>query len=93
MEIIEEVDARLPRLIDLQPDVVVVTGDHSTPAALRSHSWHAVPFLLWADSCRPDEVERFGEKWCLRGGAGTCRSEALMPLALAHAGRLAKFGA
>ncbi len=86
-------DRLVPRLVDLQPDVIVVTGDHSTPAALRSHSWHPVPFLLWAKTARRDEVDRFGERWCLRGGGGLCRSEALMPLALAHAGRLAKFGA
>jgi 2,3-bisphosphoglycerate-independent phosphoglycerate mutase len=91
--VIEEVDRWVPRLVDLRPDVILVTGDHSTPAALRSHSWHPVPFLLWAKTVRPDEVERFGERWCLRGGAGICRTEALMPLALAHAGRLAKFGA
>ncbi len=91
--VIEEVDRLIPRLVDLRPDVILVTGDHSTPAALRSHSWHPVPFLLWAKTVRPDEVEGFGERWCLRGGAGLCRSEALMPLALAHAGRLAKFGA
>ncbi len=93
VEVIEEVDRLIPRLVDLRPDVILVTGDHSTPAALRSHSWHPVPFLLWAKTARPDEVERFGERWCLRGGAGLCRTEALMPLALAHAGRLAKFGA
>ncbi len=91
--VIEEVDRLIPRLVDLRPDVILVTGDHSTPAALRSHSWHPVPFLLWAKTVRRDEVDRFGERWCLRGGAGLCRSEALMPLALAHAGRLAKFGA
>jgi 2,3-bisphosphoglycerate-independent phosphoglycerate mutase len=91
--VIEEIDGYIPRLVDLKPDVVLVTGDHSTPAALRSHSWHPVPFLLWSATSRPDEVVQFGEKWCLHGGAGLCRSEDLMPLALAHAGRLAKFGA
>lgn len=91
--IIEEVDGLIPSLIDLKPDVLLVTGDHSTPAALRSHSWHPVPFLLWAPTVRTDEVVHFGEKWCLHGGGGICRSEDLIPLALAHAGRLAKFGA
>ena len=93
VEIIEAVDRQIPRLVDLAPDVVLVTGDHSTPAALKNHSWHPVPFLLRAASCRRDEIEQFGERWCLRGGGGLCRSEDLMPLALAHAGRLAKFGA
>jgi 2,3-bisphosphoglycerate-independent phosphoglycerate mutase len=93
LNVIEEVDRYVPRLMALRPDVVIVTGDHSTPAALRSHSWHPVPFLLWSTTCRPDGVKRFGERWCLEGGAGLCRSEDLMPLALAHAGRMAKFGA
>lgn len=93
VEILEEIDTYIPRVMNLEPDVVIVTGDHSTPAALRNHSWHPVPFLLWAKTARRDEVERFGERWCLRGGAGLCRSEDLMPLALAHAQRLAKFGA
>jgi 2,3-bisphosphoglycerate-independent phosphoglycerate mutase len=90
---IEEIDRHIPQVVDLQPDVVIVTGDHSTPAALRSHSWHPVPFLLRSPTARRDGVDTFGEKWCLGGGGGICRSEDLMPLALAHAGRLAKFGA
>ena len=90
---IEEIDTFIPALVELKPDVILVTGDHSTPAALRSHSWHPVPFLLWSSTCRRDEMERFGERWCLNGGGGLCRSEDLMPMALAHAGRLAKFGA
>jgi 2,3-bisphosphoglycerate-independent phosphoglycerate mutase len=93
VELIEEVDGIVPRLAKLEPDVVLVTGDHSTPAALRSHSWHPVPFLLWSPTCRRDEATQFGERWCLQGGGGICRSEDLMPLALAHAGRLVKFGA
>ncbi|UCC83193.1 MAG: 2,3-bisphosphoglycerate-independent phosphoglycerate mutase [Gemmatimonadota bacterium] len=93
VEVIEEVDGYVPRIVELQPDVILVTGDHSTPAALRSHSWHPVPFLLWSPTCRRDEADRFGEKWCRGGEGGLCRSEDLMPLALAHAGRLAKFGA
>lgn len=93
VEVIEEIDRYIPKIIELQPDVILVTGDHSTPAALRSHSWHPVPFLLWSPTCRRDEVDRFGERWCRGGEGGLCRSEDLMPLALAHAGRLAKFGA
>ncbi len=93
VRVIEELDGFVPRLTALKPDVIVVTGDHSTPAALRTHSWHPVPFLLWSSTCRRDEVEQFGERWCRGGGAGLCRSEDLMPLALAHAGRLSKFGA
>ena len=51
---IEEFDAEIARVMELRPDVVVVTGDHSTPAALRSHSWHPVPVVLAASTCRPD---------------------------------------
>ncbi len=91
--VIEAVDERVPRMMELAPDVVVVTGDHSTPAALRSHSWHPVPVLLWSRTCRPDAADRFGERWCRSGGLGLRRGRELMPLALAHAGRLAKFGA
>ena len=70
-----------------------MTGDHSTPAALASHSWHPVPTLLVADTCRPDGCQAFGEKECLHGGLGQFEAIYLMPLALAHANRLAKFGA
>jgi 2,3-bisphosphoglycerate-independent phosphoglycerate mutase len=90
---IEEFDAGIAAIADLAPDVLVVTGDHSTPAKLKSHSWHPVPVLLAADSCRFDEVRTFGERQCLRGGLGQLEAKYLLPLALAHAGRLAKFGA
>lgn len=91
---IENVDACLPDLLDLNPDVIVVTGDHSTPATLKSHSWHPVPVLLHAATCRPDTVRAFGERPCSAGGLGA-RFPAcdLMPLALAHAERMSKFGA
>ena len=58
---IEEFDAAVPRIMALKPDVLIVTGDHSTPAKLTSHSWHPVPTLLVADSCRPDGCTSFGE--------------------------------
>ena len=90
---IEEFDGQIPAMLELGPDVLIVTGDHSTPARLRSHSWHPVPVLLAADTCRPDEVRRFGERPCLQGGLGQLEAKYLLPLALAHAGRLAKFGA
>lgn len=93
VDVIEAFDRHVPALRDLDPDVILLTGDHSTPAALQSHSWHPVPFLLWARSCRRDTVDRFGERWCLQGGGGIRRTQELMPLALAHAGRLTKFGA
>jgi 2,3-bisphosphoglycerate-independent phosphoglycerate mutase len=90
---IEEFDAEIARVMELRPDVVVVTGDHSTPAAYRSHSWHPVPVLLAAKTCRPDAATRFGEDQCLRGGLGQIEAKYLLPLALAHAGRLGKYGA
>lgn len=90
---IEDVDRYIPRILALEPDVVMVTGDHSTPAVLRSHSWHPVPILLRSLTARPDSSNKFGERDCLQGGLGLRRAEDLMPLALAHAGRLAKFGA
>jgi 2,3-bisphosphoglycerate-independent phosphoglycerate mutase len=90
---IEEFDAQIARVVQLRPDVVVVTGDHSTPASYRSHSWHPVPVLLAARTCRPDAATRFGEDQCLRGGLGQIEAKYLMPLALAHAGRLGKYGA
>ncbi len=92
--VIEEVDAALPRLLALKPDVIVVTGDHSTPSQLKAHSWHPVPLLMWAPGMvRPDRSIEFGERSCARGGLGTFQAADIMPLALAHAGRLAKYGA
>lgn len=92
--IIESVDAALPALLDLAPEVLMVTGDHSTPARLRSHSWHPVPFLMWAPAAhRPDGQVAFGETACAQGGLGTFPAQDAMPLALAHALRLKKFGA
>jgi 2,3-bisphosphoglycerate-independent phosphoglycerate mutase len=93
VERIEEFDAGFPTIVELGPDVLIVTGDHSTPAKLKSHSWHPVPVLLASDACRPDLVESFGERPCLAGGLGQLEAKHLLPLALAHAGRLAKFGA
>jgi 2,3-bisphosphoglycerate-independent phosphoglycerate mutase len=91
---IEAVDRLIPRLRELQPDVIVVTGDHSTPAVLQAHSWHPVPALLWSAYCRTDAVEQFGERACMRGGLGPRFPAAdLLPLALANALRLQKFGA
>jgi len=94
VEVIEKVDRELPRLLALDPAVVVVTGDHSTPASLRYHSWHPVPVLFWSRRCRPDRVRQFGERACLSGGLGPrFPAPELMALALANAGRLGKFGA
>lgn len=90
---IEALDAVLPELRALGPDVVVVTGDHATPSQMAAHSWHAVPAVLWSERCGRDDVERFGERWCLRGGLGIRPTKDLMALMLANAGRLQKYGA
>jgi 2,3-bisphosphoglycerate-independent phosphoglycerate mutase len=93
VHVIETVDEALPDLLDLEPDALVVTGDHSTPALLKSHSWHALPIMLSARTGRRDLVTEFGETACLGGSLGHIRHVDIMPLALAHASRLAKFGA
>ena len=90
---IEELDAAVPRITALKPDVLIVTGDHSTPSFLKSHSWHPVPTLLVSNCCRFDGCQAFNERECLRGGLGQFEAMHLMTLALANAGRLAKFGA
>jgi 2,3-bisphosphoglycerate-independent phosphoglycerate mutase len=89
----EEFDAAVPRITALQPDVLIVTGDHSTPSMLASHSWHPVPTLLVSKFCRTDGCQKFGEAECLRGGLGQFEAKYLMTLALANAGRLGKYGA
>lgn len=90
---IETLDAVIPQIRALQPAVMIVTGDHSTPAFLKSHSWHPVPTLLVSDCCRPDGCQEFSERAALRGGLGQFPAKYLMPLALANAGRLEKYGA
>ncbi|HEX2475435.1 MAG TPA: 2,3-bisphosphoglycerate-independent phosphoglycerate mutase [Lacipirellulaceae bacterium] len=89
----EEFDAAVPRITALNPDVLVVTGDHSTPSMLASHSWHPVPTLIVSKYCRTDGCQKFGEAECLRGGLGQFEAKYLMTLALANAGRLTKYGA
>jgi 2,3-bisphosphoglycerate-independent phosphoglycerate mutase len=93
VKIIEEVDKALPGLTSLEPDVIVVTGDHSTPALLKGHSWHPVPILLYSRWCRADRVGEFSESACLLGGLGRFPATQIMPLAMANALKLAKFGA
>ena len=90
---LEEVDAQIPALLELRPDVLMVAGDHSTPAVLAAHSWHPVPFLLWGRHVRPSPDATFDESACARGALGTFPAMEALPLAMAHAGRLAKYGA
>jgi 2,3-bisphosphoglycerate-independent phosphoglycerate mutase len=90
---IEEADAAIPALEKLSPDVLMITADHSTPSAMKGHSWHPVPVLLSARTARRDGLKKFSESACRLGNLGLRPSRHLMPLALAHAGRLAKYGA
>jgi 2,3-bisphosphoglycerate-independent phosphoglycerate mutase len=94
VEMVEALDAEIPRITALKPDVLIVTGDHSTPSRMRAHSFHPNPFLLWApETARPDRSTEFGERACQQGGLGHFLAKDIMALALAHAGRLKKFGA
>lgn len=90
---IEEVDASVPRILELQPEVLVVTGDHSTPALLKAHSWHPSPLIFHSRWERRDDVDSFGERACARGILGTFPALDLLPMMLACAQRLTKFGA
>lgn len=93
-QVIEEVDRFIPMLRELEPDVIMVTGDHSTPSKLAVHSWHPVPVMIWSEDCRPDKVIHFNEADCLHGGLGPrIPAEELLPIVLANAKRLEKFGA
>lgn len=90
---IEVVDELMPRILALNPGAVIVTGDHSTPAKLRKHSWHPVPTLLWSPTAMPDQVQSFGERACASGHLGVFHATYLVPQAMSHAGRLKRFGA
>ena len=93
VEMIERLDSVIPAIVGLHPDVLIVTGDHSTPSKMKSHSWHPVPTLLRAATARTDGVTEYNESACLRGGLGQFEAKHLMLLAMAHAGRFAKYGA
>lgn len=90
---IEEIDKALPGILGLNPDVLIITGDHSTPSVLKSHSWHPVPVLLKSPYLLGNTCGAFSERECLKGELGLFPTVNLMPLALANAGRLRKFGA
>ncbi len=93
VKIIEQVDNALPVLTNLKPDVIVVTGDHSTPAVLKGHSWHPVPVLLYSPWCRADGTREFSEAACYSGAMGLFPAIQIMPLSMANALKLNKFGA
>lgn len=91
--VIEQADGLLPELLELRPEVIAVTGDHSTPAGMAGHSWHPSPVLLKSPLVRPDDSKVFGERACARGSLGLMPASKLIGLMLAHARRLSKFGA
>jgi 2,3-bisphosphoglycerate-independent phosphoglycerate mutase len=90
---IEEVDALMPRLLALRPDVVIVGGDHSSPSVMKSHSWHPVPLLIYSPYVRADGLAEYSERTCIQGSLGIIQATHIMPLALANSLRLAKYGA
>ena len=93
VSVIEEFDELIPDILDLKPDVFVITGDHSTPSTMKAHSWHPVPILLSSKFCRATNLKGFYESECLQGDLGIINSTEIMPLVLAHSERLKKFGA
>jgi 2,3-bisphosphoglycerate-independent phosphoglycerate mutase len=93
VHLLEELDELIPRLEALNPDVIVICGDHSTPATFKAHSWHPVPFALISEWCRPDDVKAFSESACNHGAMGQFPAAEVMLYALGHARRIAKFGA
>ena len=93
VSIIEHIDELVPAILDLRPEVLIVTGDHSTPALLKLHSWHPVPTLLHSRYCRADQTDEFSERGCSQGALGRFPAIDLMPIAMANALRLAKYGA
>ena len=93
VEKIEEVDGAIRTLVEMEPDVLMVTGDHSTPATMAAHSWHSVPFMLHSKWARADRCDNFNEPALAHGSLGTFPAKESLPLAMAHAGRLRKYGA
>ncbi len=92
VETLQELDPFIPELLALEPDVLVVAGDHSTPAIMAAHSWHPVPFLVHSKLTLGEGVPGFNERSCGQGSIGRIQATQVMSLALAHAGKLAKYG-
>lgn len=90
---IEEFDKLLPQILELKPDALIITGDHSTPSVMKGHSWHPVPVLIHSPYVLGNVCESFSERQFLKGELGILPAVNIMPLALAHAGRLKKYGA
>jgi 2,3-bisphosphoglycerate-independent phosphoglycerate mutase len=90
---LERFDARLPDVLALRPDVLAVSGDHSTPSILAAHGWQPVPALVASAYCGADHVSRFTERDCASGALGLLPAQELMPILMANALRFAKYGA
>ena len=93
IKIIEDFDSNLPNVMALGFDVVCITGDHSTPSRMQSHSWHPVPVLVNSQNSFHGLSKRFTEKECLKGSLGIFEAKNLLNIMFAHAGMLNKFGA
>jgi 2,3-bisphosphoglycerate-independent phosphoglycerate mutase len=93
VDALERFDRSLAEIVALRPDVLAVTGDHSTPAVLGAHGWQPVPVVVESRYCGADPVSRFTERDCAGGSLGIFPAQDLMPLILANALRLTKYGA
>jgi len=90
---IEEFDAALPILLARKPDVLAITGDHSTPCVAKGHSWHPQPVLLHSALSGNDKLERFTETGANLGSLGVFEAKYLIRLMQANARMFDKFGA
>lgn len=90
---IEEFDAALPIFMQKKPDVIAITGDHSTPAAVKGHSWHPQPVLLHSKYSGSDKLQRFTETGANQGSLGIFEAKYLIRLMMANAKMFDKFGA
>jgi 2,3-bisphosphoglycerate-independent phosphoglycerate mutase len=88
---LEDCDPLLQDLVEMEPAVLVITGDHATPTALKEHSFHEVPALFYGELVTPDRTEQFDEVQAMNGGVGHIHGTSIMPLLLAYAQRLLKF--
>jgi len=93
VEALERLDRAIPDIRALEPDVLIVSGDHATPSILAAHGWQPVPLLVWSRYCGADAVTAFTERACAAGSLGVIPAQHLMPLVMANALRLTKFGA
>lgn len=91
--VLEQVDALIPEITALKPEVLVVTGDHSTPAVLKNHTWHPVPFMLNSPWCIPDRIAAFNERSVRGGGLGRFPAVEAMGLMMGYAQKLGRYGA